>query len=1011
MLLGQSGGGVPPIGCDAARQLRATGPGIRVRARQVALPRRLRDLGPVRRLAWMLGMLLAAAGATPAAAQRLTFHQFSQEAGLSNLGMHCLDQDHSGFLLVCTEDGAFRYDGRRFEPLGGDQGLPGQGVVYDIELSGSGRMFVVFSNAVFVSRMGDGPAPGRGRFIAARPADGPIEVASPHRAALLGEDLLLLDRDQLAIVRAPSGGPPTIRPYFDAAQLAAHPELRHLVSVGVGADGIWLGCGDGQLCHVAAAGAVTVLGAEAGLPRRVWSAILSDRSGTLWLRSLDRIVHRPAGAARFAVDALPGSPGRYAGHADRLMFAEAPDGRILTEGRGGLLAWKDGVWSSLDISQGVPEGSIVAILFDREGSLWLGVRDQGIFRGIGVGAWENWSKLDGLKDNVVWQMARTGTGPLWVATEGGVDALPATVPRGRAEPYAEGSSYSVATTSNGQVWQATVDGVLGRYDPATGRHLEVARLPPTSLLFVGRDGRLWIGTDHGLYLIADPQAAQPAMPVLVPGFSAKIRDETAGPDGSIWVLEAGRLLHLTGTGSVRTVMASSTGLSPETRKLAFALDGTLWIGSMISGIQRLHLGGDRVLSFDRITVPVIGSNNVLILCRDRRGWMWVGTDRGLDVWNGLAWQHVDEQDGLLSDDIDEASIFDDPDGSMWFGTGHGISHLLDPGTVFTASPLHPVITSALLGGRPLSRTIPWSHDPLVVRFSALDYRDATSVRFRYRLAGVDQDWVDTGGNEVRYPQLPAGKLVFSVMAYDPLKRRASVPVSFQVRISPPWWRTCWFSICCAVAAAASIASLWRMGVRYLLLRQRQLEALVTLRTAEIERARAILFEQATHDNLTGLLNRPAIMDAFDDAIDASICQRLPLTVALIDLDHFKSINDSYGHLGGDEVLREVSRRLTASLRPNERAGRYGGEELVLLLPGERRPTERIRALRDAMLAQPVQVDACRVVVTCSIGVAFHERGDTCESLLRRADTLLYSAKHGGRDRIVVSGSCSRSGTG
>ena len=391
--------------------------------------------------------------------------------------------------------------------------------------------------------------------------------------------------------------------------------------------------------------------------------------------------------------------------------------------------------------------------------------------------------------------------------------------------------------------------------------------------------------------------------------------------------------------------------------------------------------------------------------------MWIGTDRGIDVWNGRTWQHVDEEDGLLSDDIDEASIFDDPDGSIWVGTGHGISHLLDPTAIFSASPLHPVITSALLGGRPIGDRVPWSKDPLVIRFGTLEYQDTDSVRFRYRLDGVDQDWVDTGGNEVRYPQLPPGRLTFSVMAYDPLKRRTSAPISVQVRISPPWWRTWWFNACCAAAAAGLIATLWRVRVSYLLLRQRQLEALVRLRTAEIERARAILFEQATRDSLTGLLNRPAIMDAFDDALGASASERLPLTVALIDLDHFKSINDRYGHLGGDQVLREISRRLTDALRPGERAGRYGGEELVVLLPGERRPNERIPALREAMVTQPFQVEACRVAVTCSIGVAFHERGDTMESLLRRADTLLYAAKHNGRDRIVVSESRSMSGTG
>jgi diguanylate cyclase (GGDEF)-like protein len=288
---------------------------------------------------------------------------------------------------------------------------------------------------------------------------------------------------------------------------------------------------------------------------------------------------------------------------------------------------------------------------------------------------------------------------------------------------------------------------------------------------------------------------------------------------------------------------------------------------------------------------------------------------------------------------------------------------------------------------------------LIVRFGALDYRNEGSIRFRYRLAGVDRDWVETQENEARYPQLPPGHLVFSVQAIDPLKQRSSTPVSFTLDVRPPWWLTWPFLFLCGVTLSGLAATLWRLRVRYLLRRQHLLEELVALRTAEIELARAALFEQATRDSLTRLLNRPAIMQAFDLCVGTAAREATPLAVGLIDLDHFKSINDRFGHLGGDEVLREVARRLTQALHAGEKAGRYGGEELVVLIPGAVRSEERMQALRDAMTSQPIDVDGVSVAVTCSIGVAWHRPGDTRTTLLQRADERLYVAKNEGRDRV------------
>lgn len=985
--------------------------------------------GVWRCVAFLLLPIMVMLASSPAAqAQRLTFRQYSQDQGLSNLGLQCLNQDRSGFVLVCTENGAARYDGREFQLFGTEQGLPGQGIVYDMEVAADGRLFVVFSNAVYVSELARPLDPfARGHFTALKSDTGPIEIDAAHAGAMLGNNLLLVERGQLRIARTNPGDAPGTIPkltaFFTPAMIAHDPALAHIVSVTITSDGFWLGCGEGQACHIVATKdgtirSVAVSGPSDGLPKRHWAAFLRDRHGTIWARSLDLIARRAADGSRFTIEEIPGGPGRYAGHADRLVLTEAPSGHVLTQGRTSLLIRKDGVWRSLNLVQGVPEGEIVAIMFDREGSLWFAVRNQGAFRGVGVGEWENWTRDDGLSDNVIWQMSRSGTGPLWAATEGGADALVANQQSSRSLTHLNGSGFAVAVTPLGRVWHATLDGTVSRFDPSTGVVAVIANLPPTDEIFpdpprAGFPRSLWFGTHDGLYKVEDPDAMPATPPVRVDGVQGRVRDITRGPDDTLWLISDHELLHQEAGGTIRTVLSVGTGINPSPRALAFATDGTLWVGSGIAGIQRLHLDHDRVMSTDAIAIPRLGSNNVLFLRQDHRGWMWVGGDRGLDIWNpdesGIAgsidrgWHHLDEEDGLLSNDLDEGSMFEDPDGSLWFGTGHGISHLLDPGPVLVSLPLHPVITSVLLGHRTLpTGTVKWSHDPMVVRFSALDYRDERSVRFRYRLAGVDRDWVDTAEREVRYPELPPGHLTFSVMAYDPLKRRTSAPISFDIMVQAPWWRTGLFLTVCAFTFCALAVSIWRLRISYLLGRQRQLEALVAERTSEIEQARAVLFEQATRDSLTGLLNRPATMQAFDQAIEQAGSDSTPLAIALVDLDHFKSINDRFGHLGGDDVLREISRRLKSSLHTGEFAGRYGGEELVLILPSERRSSGgRTQQLREAMVAAPIAVEGSSIAITCSIGVAWYHPGDTSETLLRRADQYLYIAKNSGRDRIEV----------
>jgi diguanylate cyclase (GGDEF)-like protein len=186
---------------------------------------------------------------------------------------------------------------------------------------------------------------------------------------------------------------------------------------------------------------------------------------------------------------------------------------------------------------------------------------------------------------------------------------------------------------------------------------------------------------------------------------------------------------------------------------------------------------------------------------------------------------------------------------------------------------------------------------------------------------------------------------------------------------------------------------------------------VGLRLLELEdklvQARETMRFKATHDTLTGVLNRGAILETLDREVWRSQREGRSLGVLIADLDHFKSVNDTYGHLAGDIVLREISKRMEADVRSYDAVGRYGGEEFLILLPGCNGVAVREKAehLRDVIARQPVSTEAGELTITLSIGgVATADwPADSATRILQMADLALYRAKEEGRNRTVVAG--------
>ena len=178
------------------------------------------------------------------------------------------------------------------------------------------------------------------------------------------------------------------------------------------------------------------------------------------------------------------------------------------------------------------------------------------------------------------------------------------------------------------------------------------------------------------------------------------------------------------------------------------------------------------------------------------------------------------------------------------------------------------------------------------------------------------------------------------------------------------------------------------------------QRIVNLQSALASKHRELSY-QATHDPLTGIWNRSAILDILGREVLYAKRNKKPLSLALVDIDNFKLVNDTYGHAAGDTVLIEVVRRMQSALRHYDAVGRYGGEEFIVVMPGvsRKRALKIAERLRIRVAENPYSVMKKRIAVTLSVGVASEGRLGTAKSLLQFADKALYRAKASGRNRV------------
>src|SRR5215510_13304370 len=478
------------------------------------------------------------------------------------------------------------------------------------------------------------------------------------------------------------------------------------------------------------------------------------------------------------------------------------------------------------------------VVEDREGTFWIGTYDQGVARGreqvITVHRHPG-----GAEANFIYPIWQDRKGDIWVSSGfHGLTRLRADSQNRRFEDFLIDGRRQTSELSSmfedvdGSLWLGTFRYGLARLD---GKQLR--QLPELSAQIKGRvdvihrdrAGDLWFGGQTGLYRLRDGRVTRfgPQDGLACDHVRALYEDSA----GALWIGGRGGVSQF--KDGKFTSLTTSDGLSSD-RVITFHGDetGTLWIGTYDAGLNRLKNG-----KLTRFTMrDGLHDNSVYQILSDDQGSFWIGSERGIyrvrkaeldDFAEGrisyITSTPFGVADGLAvpgcSGGLQPAG-FKARDGKLWFATQDGVA-VIDPTIVpFNPAPPPVMIEGCVLAGQSVDfrrgvRVTP-EQDILEINYTGLSFIKSAQMRFRYKLQGLDRDWVEAGTRRTAYyPYLPPGSYTFTVIAANSDGFWNTNGASLQITVLPPFWRTWWFIALVLLGAAGAVAGAWKYRVAQL----------------------------------------------------------------------------------------------------------------------------------------------------------------------------------------------------
>ena len=576
-------------------------------------------------------------------------------------------------------------------------------------------------------------------------------------------------------------------------------------------------------------------------------------------------------------------------------------------------------------------------------------------------------RIAGLDGSRVWDLLEVD-GQLWAATQGGLLAgSESTV--FKSVPGAPDAAFApcrALLSRRDEVWLGTVDG-LWSYREGTWTEARTDQGSAFSYVYtleLDSASRLWIGTiGDGVWRERTPNHfEQISGPGLDPQGNAYAISTT---DQGQWILSDDHLVQIDSDDRPRVVLTQEDGIVG-------------W--SLIAGPDVVWVGGNQGL-YEAATAS-----------------------------DHVRWRIPSSAGPPGAEFTTSRSLMQLQDGRLLAGTAAGLA-VVSPTEIGRLRP--PTIRLRDLrwkGTETYSEAgrlrVPNGNWDLSIHVASGFFADELSTRYRHRLVGFSDQWSEPARAQNlpwHYTTLPSGTYRLEGQAFSPLTGWGDVAVLAEFDVDRPWWAQAPALGGWAVLLAALVAGSWRWREGRLRQRTAELERLVSRRTESLEKARKELEELAAIDPLTKIANRRTFAQRAAEQMQRAIRSGGRFSLILIDLDHFKSINDRYGHQIGDLALQHAVGVLKPRLREADVLARFGGEEFAILLEGDGLAEAGITAerLRSSLDSATLRWEGGgeSLAVRGSFGCAEWRPEISFDELVRRADEALYVAK---RDRNAVA---------
>lgn len=973
--------------------------------------------------AFSIFLLLVAFSASAGQAKLSHYFQesWTTRDGLPHNTINSITQSNDGYLWLATWEGAVRFNGREFKVFGRGPvtGLPDSGIRF-LNTDNNGNVLLAGARGGVSKRTEAG-----------------WHSWPPYNVLLnaIVEDqhgTLWLASEGLGLFRQQADGS---RQQYTQLQGLASDVVHSLLLDKQGR--LWAGTGRGLIwldTHLAE----PEIHAVTDLPA-VPVFALRQYSDSLLIGTERGLFTLSQGATRLFSAALANMPVSALLVQNKHIWIGTTDRGLLRFGEQGL--------ETLSMAGGLPNNRILSLFLDREKSIWVGT-NGGLFR-LRDAAFVTYTAENGLAGDYVRAVLAHSDASLWIGTSQGLTVRDETgfttldltgVSKGQ-------SVLSLIEAADGAVWIGTyTDGVLryqdgvvtDKYDRSSGLLAnEVRAVLPEP------DGGLWVGTGQGLNFIGQGG---------IRSFSKK--DGLPTPfvmalykhiDGRLFIGTGGGVAIMQPSGSISALDFSS--LDGAEYAFGFAPDpqsDILWM-TTDRGLVAYHLNSGQLqiigrgagLPFDKVFQAVIDQDNNI----------WLSSNRGVirllrtqvdQLLSGerssVDYELFGESDGMQSAQTNGGSMQAatlSADGSIVFATSKGVSIVQPDDLKRFAVNVPPVVVEGLkVDGSPVALQqeiqLPAGTHRLELQFAGLGFIMPQRIQYSTKLNGFDETWVDRGSNNTaEYTNLPPGHYRFSVRAAYPQGSWSEHDARFSFVILPHFWQRAdfWTVAILAVILLSGLLVRWRLQALHR--REQRLLWQVAEKTVElqqqtdhlraVDKQRSELMQQiqqqaqefelqARLDALTGLANRRA----FDEALTRE-CARArrtaqPLCLVLLDIDHFKQVNDTFSHSVGDEILKMVARVVCGLCRTNDTVARWGGEEFAILLPDTNivAAAEICERIRLAVMQIDCSAFSADLRITASMGIASYAGEHHHDKLLSRSDAALYCAKQDGRNRINIA---------